>query len=384
MGAGKGNTTIISLTDLPCEDLVAIDIIPTLITFHAGFPKISDMTIEIANSPCQLYALPFDPGNEIQDLVVTLAIAPHAIDESSFCTNVPVVEEGNSMIDNVEFNDPGQVDVYNQISIGAYTNYLIPDCIGWFKTLKGTHTITNCDFNGGFVGVNTYILKDSKVTIGGSPKNGNNFNSLVAMDAYDNDNTSIEFSHNKMKSELYSIEVLGGTSWAWEGIEYHPLASYHIQHNEIMAKGDAIITEDFDLFGDHKSLDVVIEQNKFILDESYGAINGWYAQDVLIRNNNFSGTSNMGIYLGYNDLTCSNWTILGNNFNNLTTSLTSPVYLGPDAENCTVVGGKNKVNVLDEGTNNILTGVNHQGNPLGPKIREAMEARRDLLKLKRR
>ena len=68
---------------------------------------------------------------------------------------------------------------------------------------------------------------------------------------------------------------------------------------------------------DHQILDILIENNEFIMDGSNAAIQGWSAQDVLIRNNKFSGNSDQGIYLGFAGSTCSNWTILGNNFNNL-------------------------------------------------------------------
>jgi hypothetical protein len=52
-----------------------------------------------------------------------------------------------------------------------------------------------------------------------------------------------------------------------------------------------------------------------------------------------------------------------------------------NTNNCTVVGGNNQVNVYDEGTNDILVGVNNmQGNPPGPAVTQAVQLRRDLLK----
>ena len=44
------------------------------------------------------------------------------------------------------------------------------------------------------------------------------------------------------------------------------------------------------------------------------------------------------------------------------------IYLGPDVQGCTVVGGGTKTNVLDLGTDNILTGVNNMGVGIGPDI----------------
>lgn len=383
MGAGKGNTTIISLTGLPCADMMTQEMVPALITFSTGFPKISDMTIDIVESPCQLYQNPWG-ANQIQNLIATMLIGPHAIDESFDCSGeVPEVEEGHSSIDNVEFKVSGQNETtYYHISIGGYTQINDANCYGWFKTLKGNHTVTNCDFYGANVtGVDIFQLVDSKVIIGGSPNNGNNFYTFMAMDALDNDNTQIEVSYNVMESPI-GINNLGGLNFIFYGIQYIPLSNYHIHHNKIMPEWFAIANDDFGLFADIKTLNVVIEQNEFIMDGSNGAIQGWLTQDVLVRNNRFSGTSDLGIYLGYDGFTCSNWTILGNNFNKLTTSF-YPIWLGPDAEDCTVVGGNNKVNVLDEGSNNILTGVNNQGNPPGPEIKEALAARRELIKSRR-
>jgi len=381
MGAGKGNTTIISLTNLPCPEMMAQDVVPTLILFSAGFPKISDMTIEFVENPCQTYTNPFH-GYPTQELIVGLGIGPHAIDESFDCTGGPVVEEGHSTIDNVELIDPGQIDVVNLISIGGYTSLSDPDCYGWFKTLKGTHTITNCDFYGGVVGVDIFIMIDSKIIIGGSPHNGNNFKSWQAIDAFDCDNTLIEVSYNEMDSEE-SAWMMGGFTFFVYDRPFIPLGSYYFHHNKIITENLGIYPFDLGVFISNKTLDVLIENNDFVINDGYAGIISDLLQDMIVKNNKFSGTSNMGIDVGNYGLTCSNWTIMGNNFNNLTTSW-SPIWLGPDAENCTVVGGNNKVNVLDEGTNNIITGVNNQGNPPGPVIREALATRKDLLKLRRR
>ena len=162
MGAGKGNTHIISLTDLPCAEMMAQEMVPALITFSTGFPKISNMTIDIVESPCQLYQNPWDV-DQIQNLIATMIIGPHAIDESFDCSGeVPEVEEGHSMIDNVEFKVSGQNETtYYHISIGGYTQVNDPNCENWFKTIKGNHTVINCDFYGANVtGVNTFQLID--------------------------------------------------------------------------------------------------------------------------------------------------------------------------------------------------------------------------------
>lgn len=387
-GAGKGNTTIISLTDQPCADQFAKDMVPTLITFSTGFPKVSDMTIEVVESPCQAYLMPFG-GYISQTLVLTMLVGPHAIDATFDCSNGPVVEDSNSSIDNVEFRVNGQYETsFYHYGIGGYEALSDENCVGWPKTINGTHTVTNCDFYGtvdagNFGGVNIYQLVDANVVIGGSPHNANNFNTYFALDATDNNNSQIEISYNEMNTD-YGLQIFGGFLGAVYELPYWPLASYHIMHNNIRTNLDAIWNEDYGLFAGQKTLDVLIEKNNFIMDESQSIIPGLYAHDVVVRNNKFSGTSDLGIYIGTAGVTCSNWMLKGNNFNKLTTGSSPPIWLGPDSIHCTVIGGNNKVNVLDEGTDNILKGVTHKAKPAGLTKRKAMIVKRDLVRPKRR
>ena len=73
--------------------------------------------------------------------------------------------------------------------------------------------------------------------------------------------------------------------------------------------------------------------------------------------------------------------MIGNNVQKLEADVAS-IWLGEDTSDCTVVGGGNRTNVLDEGTDNIITGVNTRGgNPPGPAIREAMQLKLEILRL---
>lgn len=83
----------------------------------------------------------------------------------------------------------------------------------------------------------------------------------------------------------------------------------------------------------------------------------------------------------------SHCVLLGNDLQQLQPLFVPVALLGVNSgfplntSNCTVVGGNNNVNVYDEGTNDILVGVNNmQGNPPGPGVAQAMQLRRDLLK----
>jgi len=74
--------------------------------------------------------------------------------------------------------------------------------------------------------------------------------------------------------------------------------------------------------------------------------------------------------------------LLGNNVKNFTAGA-APILLADGTSRCTVVGGNNKTNVLDAGTDNILVGVNNMfGNDPGQEIKEAMKRKLEILKSK--
>lgn len=78
-----------------------------------------------------------------------------------------------------------------------------------------------------------------------------------------------------------------------------------------------------------------------------------------------------GIYSGINGDATTDWFIQGNNVQNVE-GLAAPIWLGEGTSYYTVIGGSNKTNVWDEGTNNTLTGVTKiKGNHLGQQAREA-------------
>jgi hypothetical protein len=134
-----------------------------------------------------------------------------------------------------------------------------------------------------------------------------------------------------------------------------------------------------------KTLEAVVSHNEFHLNWTggsiWGGVLGVFAQDVLVANNKFSGTSSAAIYLPPAPPGSSGWTIIGNNFQDFNAAEElAPVWLGPLSSNCTVVGSGQKTNVLDQGTGNIVVGVNNmKGNPPGPEIHEAMKRKLEIL-----
>jgi hypothetical protein len=89
--------------------------------------------------------------------------------------------------------------------------------------------------------------------------------------------------------------------------------------------------------------------------------------DFLIKNNVFRGE--LGPIFEQDFGIGNECLLLGNNVQNVTDI---GIYLGPGITGCTVVGGSNKTNVLDLGTDNILVGVNNMGSGVGPTIQHFM------------
>jgi len=91
------------------------------------------------------------------------------------------------------------------------------------------------------------------------------------------------------------------------------------------------------------------------------------AQDVgsaiLIKNNKFQGVIGPALEQTFGE--GNQCLFQGNNLQNVSDI---GIYLGEGIHDCTVVGGSNKTNVLDEGTNNVLVGVNNMGTGVGPDI----------------
>jgi len=95
----------------------------------------------------------------------------------------------------------------------------------------------------------------------------------------------------------------------------------------------------------------------------YQSFNESSGSEILIRNNTFSGV--YGPFLDGPLSQDNECLLVGNNLHAVSDI---GIYLGPDVQGCTVVGGGTKTNVLDLGTDNILTGVNNMGVGIGPDI----------------
>ena len=84
---------------------------------------------------------------------------------------------------------------------------------------------------------------------------------------------------------------------------------------------------------------------------------------ILIKNNRFRGVIGPILEQTFGD--GNDCLLQGNNVQNVSDI---GILLGEGIHSCTVVGGSNKTNVLDFGTDNVLVGVNNMGTGVGPEI----------------
>jgi hypothetical protein len=383
MGAGKDRTTITTVPNMYCPDGW-----PELITFREGDIHIADLTFDISKShPCQPWEHPFMGIRE--DLAVIVAIQGQPIDPSYDWSN-PVPDEASSFIENVAFRGspvdptaPYPWGVTMPLGIAGGSE-LSSSGLGRFKPMTGVHTVANCSFENSFYGIAAYGLESSSLLVGGSGSKGNTFaNVAYGLWTMDNSNSAIEFSYNDVpKADYIGVLVQQSERPLFLDVPWYSPSQYLVSHNTFHTAGIADAVGVVDLaavYGPGKRADVVVSHNRITLDDTtYGAIFGEGAQDVVVENNQISGSGLAGIYLGLGNPT-TGWTLVGNNVQGVD-AVVAPIWLGEGTSATTVVGGSSKANVLDEGEDNIIAGVNNMGgNPPGPEIREAMQRKLEIL-----
>jgi hypothetical protein len=146
--------------------------------------------------------------------------------------------------------------------------------------------------------------------------------------AYNVTDASIQISHNRYGDMFYGIDA---------GFVFNSV--YEVSHNTVENAVFGI-----DAWATLESTKLLIRNNT-VRDSVYGILlEGSFGEgnECLLLGNNVQMVTDIGIFLG-------------------------------DSTNgCTVVGGNNKTNVVDLGTDNVLVGVNNMGTGVGPTIQHFM------------
>ena len=307
------------------------------------------------NRPTVVYTPPFYPGSyQCVQSIVTFTGKTNAIyDESE--VNVHLYNLGFEGENSTEYVNGYSVEsaiyVIGEGILDADDNFLDDD-VTLSKVL-----IEDCDFHSLNTGMALSEQSGSKVLIRDNYFSDMLMNSIFCWEI---DNSQYEITKNTLDCAYGADIVFYNDIW---NVPQEEPSEILIHHNMINASevADGIIISDFCYWiNDNKSLDVNIMSNKFNLNTSWGGIFTWASTDLFIGSNSFSGTAGYGVDAGYG--VTDRMLMRGNNFNHLT-ALYAAVLLEEGSSNCTVIGGDNATNVLDLGTNNILTGVTAGASP---------------------
>jgi parallel beta-helix repeat protein len=352
---------------------------PMLVIFMAGDITVSDMTFKVSDpKPVNPWCFDVDCGQTA--LWGLLGVIGNT--------------SANLLVERVGFEGGTGPSAWlnHTIDDGPFFLGLSPD-----QPLTGTFKLVSSHIRNGEDSLLVMGVRNAKITIGGSPSDGNVIeNGAIGGGFIDLDHSVFEYSYNNVTVGGYpaaGVIVAQGLI----GLPQEP-SQVLIQHNTFKATAgweDGIWVVDLGPpSGVGKTADFVVSDNTIEIasseaDPAWAGIDAVFAVGAVISNNRVSGSNAL---IGIAAEGSSQCMVLGNNVQQLN-ALWAPVALvttdwgwGPmNTSYCTVVGGNSKTNVYDEGTKNVLVGVNNmQGNPPGPAIKEAMQRKRDLLESLRR
>jgi hypothetical protein len=327
---------------------------PSLYCFEGGNVRVSDMTAKITNlKPAQFWnnygtGLTTALGNLFQ---VT------GIKSASF-TRVTFHDGSGDDADG--FNVTSDIGVTGRQQLDSNGN---PTNLG---TTGGSVTITACSF----VGDNSIFC--SGLTRGSLTVSGNVLNAAVGCIGWDASDSQIAVSDNRMACGFIDVQLVQGNAASYDAgapVPATPAPRCLITGNDLTCGGEALVLADIcPSLGFAARLAASIANNHLDLGSADSpAITGvgeYCTQNITCLGNRFSGYASCGLALGDDQLPdlsffpVSGWSILGNDFHNLTTPPSGEsILLGHGTTHNLVVGGRPPTSVLNEGTHNILINV---------------------------
>jgi hypothetical protein len=253
--------------------------------------------------------------------------------------------------------------------------------------------VTNCSFNEfRNYGILVQQLKKGEVVIG-TKQNGNVFdNNKMAIGLWHNVNVEMLVEGNSITNQIpggWGLQLNSGPYTAF--LQQEPQTSQsvcNVRKNIFNTPGGfgsmmiADVRREF--YPDELPMLVQVKNNWTNTSEgAFTAIGCWDMYGMVIRNNKFSGTAPWGVrVLQFNpDLYNENGLMLGNNFTKASYS-EATILFHPNTRDWTVVGGNVGENVINDGENNIITGmnVNTSDTRLGPSIADNLQEMKDAFK----
>jgi hypothetical protein len=219
----------------------------------------------------------------------------------------------------------------------------------------GVHNVTNSEFENSSNGaIQVFELTGGTINIGGSPREKVTLTDNVDWGAIELDcaGCSVNVSHCDIRNSSQGVRFAS----------YSPdtLATVVIAYNDMESVGNGVDVRDYPMtWGEGAVVDAVVAHNRINLNGSGpwwgGAIYSRFVKDAVIRSNQITGqvvSAAINIRGEGNLLTA-------NNIQNVSSQEgMPPIWLWESSANNVVVGSGNlRVNVFDQGTNNIIIGM---------------------------
>ncbi len=386
-GAGKGKTIITVLPGIDLDAMFAQHLLHCMVKFVGGDVHLSHFTMQTPPGALSTGG----PGwGHIYSLL-------------NFSTFNPFYESGNGtrsinvVIDNACFKGqrveeggyPGYAGYNYNCVIGIragfdyFSPYVVPDPL--LPREKINFKITNCDFETFCYGLGLEGMTDNKVIIG-EMNRGNTFSNIdQAGGVWESRNTEVTIEGNTFNIPEFSY-----------GIDLDDYPFYAIFSN-IMPEKATIFNVRNNIFNmNHSEYAIAlrniismvspaepkviynVKSNLFNMSDGYDwGILSLYTTGAVIRNNRFTGYGDLALYL-------VNWSkgglVLGNSFSSAQLG-TAVAYLTPSTSDWTFVGGNIADQVIDLGTNNIITGfsVNYSEAPFGQTIVDNLQLTKEAI-----
>jgi hypothetical protein len=369
-GAGKDQTIITLLPEMDIDVLWAQGLMHSQIRFAGGDVTLKNFTIQTPPGPVSTGGP--DMG--------------HILSIFNFSAFNAVYELGNQDrsisvdIDNVRFKGqfleggPGYVNSYNCF-IGVRAGF---DCFPnvWTGTLipreKINFRVTNSEFDTFCYGLALEGLKNSKAVVGGMNA-GNVFSNTDQLGGiWESRDFELVMEGNEFNVPWYSY------GWDIDDSSWYPNLledefSTRASLCNIRANTFNLESSTYGLYlNNRRQLNIEDEiPIAFQVKNNHFNMTDWYPWGIIslrtkgavIRNNIFRGNGDIGIYLRTYS---SGGLVLGNNFSGSEYG-TAAIYLHSSTSDFTVIGGgNNNENVINNGTNNIISGVNVSSSDVPP------------------
>jgi hypothetical protein len=358
---GKDLTTIEALPNLP---VVLLDPVtggecapntttcpwPSLIIFVDGDIHVSDLSIRIT-APPGTATMPWVAG--FTSLLDGLRfMGQHPTDVSIDRISIEGLPDNSPTSFGIVVGFPVGFNVVNEI---IYTGELPRSTTPFdYYFLSGSLSVRNSSFRMALDGVSQDgFLTSSKITIGGSPSDGNHFENLyVGMDIEASQDSTFNISYNESSGIYASMWVI-----PWQPVFVPSSPSRYLIHDNKFSTTAANAQAVY-LFNDPTNpwIHAMIWNNTIELqDKLSDGIDAYNTKDTVIWNDTVTGTGYDAVGLRGSTFSA----VIGNNVTDFTPDTSfglAHIYLDPSTTHDLVVCSNPSDTVLNQGTNNVVVG----------------------------